>query len=411
MTTVPRRRYRFHRLVRRLRCGLRETRGNVIMIFALSLFVIMGFVGAAIDFSRVDSTRRQLQDAADSAVLRAMGLNAESDSARALAADKAFAENFGRPGVYAVNGKLQREVSDNTVRQTYTVHATVSSYFGAFFGKDSYPVTVVSQAETSMEVYEIAFVLDTTGSMAQANKMPNLKSSVDSALDTLLVGSKNLSGSKVAIVPFNTQVRVSNATRQTMANLGLTIGTGQCIEDRAKPYDTTANAAQGGTFDSKYPLVSCKSWQSKEVQGLTSNIQSQRDFIKTLQPDGLTNITIGVQWGMEVLSPNQPFTDAVPFGSTKARKFMIVVTDGDNTENRWVSWNEPEIDKRTALACEAAKAKGITVYTVKVIEGNSTMLRKCASDPSFFYDLKSADQLNGAMSGIFRSINKTRLTM
>ncbi len=106
---------------------------------------------------------------------------------------------------------------------------------------------------------------------------------------------------------------------------------------------------------------------------------------------------------MEALSPNQPLTGAVPFGDTTAKKFMIVVTDGDNTANRWTS-NQAQIDARTALACQNAKAKGITLYTVKVIEGNSDMLRGCASDPANFYDLTSASQLNATMSSIFKSI-------
>ncbi|ESQ92078.1 hypothetical protein ABAC460_04100 [Asticcacaulis sp. AC460] len=380
------------------------------MIFALSVFVIFGFVGAAIDFSRVDSARRKLQDAADSAVLRAMALKSASDESRGAAADKAFADNFARAGVYDINGDLKREVSDNVISQTYTVHATVTSYFGAFFGKDSYPVTVVSQAKTSLDVFEIAFVLDTTGSMAEASKMPNLKSSVDSAMAGLLENGKNVSGSKIAVVPFNTQVRLSNATVTTMASQGLSTGFGSCAVDRAQPSDVSAVAAQKGKAVTLYPLGNCDESSLRPVQGLSDNIAASRSFIQTLQPGGYTNITMGVQWGMEVLSPNQPFTGATEFGSGKARKFMIVVTDGDNTKNFW-SWSASEIDKRTALACADAKARGITVYTVKIIEGNSNMLRKCASAPEYFYDLTNANQLNATMAGIFKSINKTRLSM
>jgi Mg-chelatase subunit ChlD len=346
-------------------------------------------------------------------VLRAMALKSASDESRGVAADKAFAENFTRAGVHSVNGDLKREVNDNTISQTYTVHATVSSYFGAFFGKDSYPVTVVSQAKTSMDVFEIAFVLDTTGSMAEANKMPNLKSSVDSAMAGLLDSSgKNLSGSKIAVVPFNTQVRLSNSTVTTMTGQGLASGWGNCAVDRDKDtnYDVSGKAAEKGKAKTLYPLGNCDESSLRPVQGLSDNIAASRSFIQTLQPGGYTNITMGVQWGMEVLSPNQPFTGATEFGSGKARKFMIVVTDGDNTKS-FYSWSAGEIDKRTALACEDAKARGITIYTVKIIEGNSNMLRKCASAPEYFYDLTNANQLNATMSGIFKSINKTRLSM
>jgi hypothetical protein len=57
------------------------------------------------------------------------------------------------------------------------------------------------------------------------------------------------------------------------------------------------------------------------------------------------------------------------------------------------------------------QGQGHTVFVVKVIEGNSNLLRGCASKPEYFYDLTNASQINGALSGIFDTIKKTRLTM
>ena len=392
----------------------RDSRGNVVLIFGLSSFVLMGFVGAAVDFSRIDSVRRAMQDAADLAVLRTMNMNSASDSQRSTAANTAFDQNFGKQDASNITRTLERVVDGKKVSENYVVKAVVPSYFGAFFGKDSYPVTVVSKAMTEMDTYEIAFVLDTTGSMAQSGKMPNLKSSVDAALASLLTNGANVSNSKVAIVPFNTQVRLNNTAISTMHTLGILQGySGSCITDRdhSNPmnYDTSAEPAAITKPLSQYQLRNCDFGNGKEIQGLNASIASARSFIQTLQPDGNTNITIGVQWGMEVLSPNQPFTGAVPFEDKTVKKYMIVVTDGDNTANGWTGTTS-EINTRTAMACANAKARGITVFTVKVIEGNSNMLRGCASDPTYFYDLKTADQLNAAMAGIFKSITKTRLT-
>ena len=396
-----------------LRSVMRDRRGNVVLIFALSSFVLMGFIGGAVDFSRVDSVRRAMQDAADLAVLRTMNMNSATDSQRSTAADTAFNQNFTKQDASNVTRALQRNVDGKTINESYVVKANVTSYFGAFFGKDSYPVTVVAKAMTELDTYEIAFVLDTTGSMAQSGKMPNLKSSVDSALASLLSDTGvNFSNSKVAIVPFNTQVRLSNTTISTMHSLGILQGwSGSCVTDRdhVNNFDVTADPATVAAPLSQYQLRNCDFSNGKDVQGLSANIASARGFIQTLQPDGNTNITIGVQWGMEALSPNQPFTGAVPFGDKTVQKYMIVVTDGDNTANGWTG-DQAQIDARTAKACANAKAKGITVFTVKVIQGNSNMLRGCASDPTYFYDLKTASQLNAAMAGIFKSITKTRLT-
>ncbi len=182
-----------------------------------------------------------------------------------------------------------------------------------------------------------------------------------------------------------------------------------CIIDRTQPYDTQADAPTTAVVATLYPARACSTTNLKVVQGLSTDIKAARAFVQTLTPGGNTNITIGVQWGMEVLSPTAPFTGGVKFKDEVTRKYMIVVTDGTNTANRWTS-TAATIDARTALACENAKKLGITIFVVKVIEGNSDMLKKCASDQSYFYDLTSASQINTALSSAFEAIKKTRLT-
>ncbi len=580
--------------------------GNTVVIFALSAFVIFGAAGAAVDFSRVDSARKHVQDASDAALLRAMSLSyATSDATRKLAADKAFDENFHDDSVYAINRALLKSTTGNTMDQTYTVDAKVTSYFAALIGIDSFNLNVVSKAQSQMQKSEIALVLDSTGSMASANKMTNLKTSVDNVLASLLVGGENVSKTKVAIVPFNTQVRLTagtnydyvyygtqsisegcksgtngylcNALRDTynkvcksasnveeckktikayyqtynqvvggvtrtyyntymIANYGGTVskysettytvtttktvtpttstnaetgatstsgstqtsttqtlesqngstgntgdynsandikntcfsgttgcftavpsgtiiynasysnGYGEaaavskstgsvfsgggtmwlntpytaanhsawqgCVMDRTQPYDVQADAPTATNANTLYPAVPCADNSLKVVQGLSDNITAARTFVTGMVAGGSnaqTNITIGVQWGMEVLSPSAPFGGGVAFNDDTTRKYMIVVTDGDNTRNRW--WTDKaKIDARTAQACTNAKAKGITVFVIKVIEGNSDMLRACATRPDYFYDLTSASQINTALSAVFEAIKKTRLT-
>ncbi len=402
---------RISRFARSLRTDVGDTSGNVLMIFALSIFVLVGFVGAAVDMSRVGMVRRHIQDAADAAVLRTMSMTSATDAARAKAADQVFSQNMQGTVLGQIEKTLTGDITTNRISQTYTVSAMVPSYFGAFFGKDEYPVTAVSQAQVDLQQYEIAMVLDTTGSMAQSSKMVNLKSSVSSALNGLLNSSgKNISASKVSIVPFNNMVRVSDGLMTSMKNAGLVNGTtGSCIMDRNQPYDVSVAAANKHIAATQYTRANCYSSKIKAIQGLNDNIAQVKTAVNDLQPDGMTNITVGIQWGMETLSTNEPFVSTVAFKDSKVKKVMIVVTDGDNTENRWTN-SESEINKRTAKACTAAKAEGIIVYTVKVIEGDSAMLRACASEPKYFHDLTSASQLNATMSGIFKSIYQTHLS-
>jgi Flp pilus assembly protein TadG len=391
----------------------RDRRGNVLMIFGLGVFAIVGAAGAALDMSDLQRMRTRLQDAADTAVLRTMPMDGYSDAQRQTAADRAFKDNFGMDGVTIDSQKLTRISDSNAITETYAVSATTPSTFGALFGKDSYTVHVSSSAKKENTVYEIALVLDNTGSMAQLQKIQNLKTAVKTALNGLLTSGQNLSKSEVAVVPFSQQVRLDSATLSQMTSEGLLTGNmGTCVSDRdhVTNYDVSGDAAVKTLAKTLYPRVNCASANAnlQTVRGLSANIAATQTYVDQMQPTGMTNITIGVQWGMEVLSKNDPFTVDIP-SSAQVKKVMIVVTDGDNTQNGWTT-SQSVIDARTAKACENAKALGIDIYTVKVIEGSSSMLGKCASSPDQFYDLKTASQLNAAMSGIFADIYKTRLT-
>jgi Flp pilus assembly protein TadG len=71
---------RLHVQLRLLRTA---ERGNVLLTFALLLVPVMGAVGAAVDFSRANNVRSQLQAAADAA---SVGSIAKSSPAVAAAA-------------------------------------------------------------------------------------------------------------------------------------------------------------------------------------------------------------------------------------------------------------------------------------------------------------------------------------
>ena len=49
------------------------------------------------------------------------------------------------------------------------------------------------------------------------------------------------------------------------------------------------------------------------------------------------------------------------------------MTDGQNTQYRFSS-NQAAIDLRTQQACNNIKAQNIKLYTVRVIEGNASLL-------------------------------------
>jgi hypothetical protein len=86
----------------------------------------------------------------------------------------------------------------------------------------------------------------------------------------------------------------------------------------------------------------------------------------------------------------------------------VLLTDGTNTQNRW-STSESAIDARTSLACTNAKAANIKIYTVRVIDGNASLLKACASKTSRYYEVSQASELNAVFSSIAQNLARLRI--
>jgi hypothetical protein len=129
--------------------------------------------------------------------------------------------------------------------------------------------------------------------------------------------------------------------------------------------------------------------------------------IDQMTPTGNTNVTIGLAWGFQLLSPVAPFNAPAP--ATDLDKVIIILTDGQNTQNRWSS-TASVIDARTSKVCDNIKAANIKLYTVRVIDGDVTLLKGCASKPDMYYDVQQASQLSSVFSSIAQNLANLRIT-
>ena len=90
-------------------------------------------------------------------------------------------------------------------------------------------------------------------------------------------------------------------------------------------------------------------------------------------------------------------------------KVIILLTDGDNTENRWSS-SRAQIDARTKKVCDNVKAANIKLYTVRVIQGNASLLQACASKSDMYFNVQNATQLDGVFSAISKNLANLRIS-
>lgn len=177
-----------------------------------------------------------------------------------------------------------------------------------------------------------------------------------------------------------------------------------CVMDRDQNNDVTATAT-GVSAAVNYrarQYVNCPT----AMLPLTSNWSNLHSKIDAMTPSGNTNVTIGMQMAWQTLSPVAPFNAPAP--APDLDKVIILLTDGQNTQNRW-STSTSSIDARTQTACANAKAANIKVYTVRVIDGNASLLQSCATKPDMYFNVQQASQLNAVFSAIAQNLANLRI--
>jgi hypothetical protein len=194
---------------------------------------------------------------------------------------------------------------------------------------------------------------------------------------------------------------------------------GGCVWDRLQDYDTddtapTSTSTKFQPHETSYCPVSMlplsdimTNWVSADLTA-SSPTSTFGKKINSMNPNGNTNVTIGAVWGYHALTSSDPLTEASA-PATDLDKVLILLTDGDNTQNRFSS-TQSQIDTRTTKACTNIKNANIKVYTVRVIDGNASLLQGCASKPEMYYDVQNASQLNAVFTNIAQDLASLRIS-
>ena len=399
--------------------------GNVALMFGLAIVPIMLFAGAAIDLSRLTTERTRLQAALDAAALSVTNADKGTPTSELQKrAEAFFAASYGT-GAFGSKPKIlvTKKNSIITVQGSSDVDMSIMQ----LAGYNKLTVSASTGVTAERKKLELALVLDNTGSMGQAGKMPALKAAVNELIDALKQKVVNPDDVKMSIVPFNTEVRIDtgyfNASwlrwDVVLENTALSLTQRQppdpttwtgCLADRDTPYDASSEPA--GVFSSRYVAAQCHASSLAQTEPLTTDLELIRLRAQSMTPNGYTNVTIGLTTGLATLRKDSPFGSASS-NESNIEKFMIVLTDGDNTRNRWDASSGP-IDDRLKAACQKAKNdpvdKNVKIFTIRVIDGNANLLKQCASDPSMYYDVKNASELQPVFRKILDAIQGVRIT-
>ncbi len=64
---------------------------------------------------------------------------------------------------------------------------------------------------------------------------------------------------------------------------------------------------------------------------LSESATTVADAIDAMEPGGFTNVQAGIVWGWRTLSAGEPFTAGRGYDEQENDKYIIVLTDGNNT--------------------------------------------------------------------------------
>jgi Flp pilus assembly protein TadG len=182
--------------------------GNVAITFALATLPILGFVGAAVDYSRANSVKAAMQTALDSTALM-LSKEAATDSEDQLKTNalKYFTAIFVKPEAKDIQVHVAY-TTDGGSKIVVSANASMPADFTKIIGYDTFNLFASSTAKWGTNRLRVALVLDNTGSMADAGKMPALITATHGLLTQLQNAAVNPDDVYVSIVPFVKDVNV-----------------------------------------------------------------------------------------------------------------------------------------------------------------------------------------------------------
>jgi Flp pilus assembly protein TadG len=178
-------------------------RGNVAIIFALTLIPMLALTGAAIDLSRANAVKASLQAALDSTALMASKNAASLTAAQVQStAQSYFNAMFTRTDVSNVQFTASYS-SDSGSNVLVTGSADMPTDFMAIVGFKKITVIATSTAKWGSARLRVALVLDTTGSMNSDGKITALKTATKNLI-TQMQNAASVDGDVyVSIIPFS----------------------------------------------------------------------------------------------------------------------------------------------------------------------------------------------------------------
>ncbi|MEM7041893.1 MAG: pilus assembly protein TadG-related protein [Pseudomonadota bacterium] len=449
----------------RIRRFCLDEKGGAIMLVALSIFVLVGALGVALDSARGYTAQSKLQGAVDAAALAGAKAHVQHRDDASSEARMFFDANYDDD---YMGGELTdfdagvNEVSENMVVRAVV---TIPTTFMQIFGFEEISLTGEAEVAAKHTNLELAVVVDVTGSMNWLDtsgdvKIESLRTAGATLLTSIFDEQESMPGVYLSLVPYRAAVNVGPSRTGWLRDYDASdfspYGWRGCAlaRDAPKDQDDRPPNGVGNRFPPyHWPTSEWQYWMGwvlgpydpnivcpvNEVIPLTDQRETIEDGIEALvaRSGGGTQTSQGLVWGWRTLSPRwrgywgspTPADMPLDYDEPDLVKAIVFMTDGiadigwelmaygfldeGNLGTTNESLAEAEVNTRLAAICEAIKDEGIKIFSVMFAVSDPTIettYRDCASDPAFFFNSATGDQLDAAFATIGRQLSSLRLT-
>ena len=427
---------------------LSNTRGGLIIMFALLLPVLCMCVGIAVDYANAVRAQNKLAVAVDTGLLAVAKVELNGTDRRTLFNKTIMAQLQSESiDIELSNISLVVEETLNSVDVTAVVPAVVNNTIMDGFGFPTNRIGINASASHAVTNIEISLVLDISSSM-KGKKLEDLKEATKLFLDTVMFTDGQPDDRvTVSIIPYGGSVRLPADVRATVPlnTSGMPFfefeSWSGCVQYKTSDFD------DGGLSDVTHkPIPQHWKWNNgnwwcpkpgNEFVPQTTDYDRLVALVDGFQLSDGTGSDHGILWGYKMLSPywhdriagGEPGRP-VDFDDETTLKVLVVMTDGGITaqftpnpslllssQPPFKTKNNADYSKNVARSnfdsiCNQSKGNNVTVYTIGFAVKNNTQLQdlqNCATSLAHYFTPDS-NELQQTFKTIAASLSVPRLT-
>lgn len=398
----------------------RDTRGNFAIMTALSIPILLGIGGAAMEVARAMQIKSDLQAVADAGTLSAstkarltLGKIQDAEliqAANAYIAASQFAQELSEEEREQFAQTFQSSVTRRKSEKGEEFEVTTAIQYPmklnpllSFIGQEKMMISVESKAKSSFNLgaaLSLYLVLDRSGSMSFKTD----------TVDTAKKYCRNYDASNWNEANWLSETTPCYVTK--IASLKLAVN---FLADTLKDSDNTYSANSSPA--SKMIRTGAVAYNDAAftAQALGWGVAASLDYVKKIpeKPEGGTSAVDALGKALSDLrkSNSSEANAHNAAGNTSFERFIVFMTDGEMT-GASSTWNSA-IDSSVRALCTEAKNDGISIFTIAFMapDRGQKLLKACASSANHYYAPEKMSELVVAFGDIAKKASSVISTL